>query len=518
MNALIHTTAAATRLVDPYGNPLRTTRERAAAEARAKFRTKLRAAYDAAQTTSENTKHWRFADDLSSAEANSLDVRRTLRSRSRYECLQSNSFAKGIVCTLANDFISTGPGLQIRLKGHEDMARRIERAFLSWARQVRLVRKLRTARLAKCVDGEAFLLASTNPRLRGPVKLDIRVVESDQISTPGWADNQLDANKVDGIHFDSWGNPELYHMLPFHPGDRRGMGNWGEPIDLDPDHVIHLFNHERPGQVRGIPEVTPALPLFAMSRRYTLATVLAAETAADFVALLHTQAGAFEDGHTPQDPFESVDIDRGMMTALPYGYDMKQLKAEQPTTTYVEFRNALLQEIARCIHMPTNKARGDSSGYNYSSARLDHQIYYHALDVERVDWEIECLDRIFEWWLDEALLVNSEFRYSLPPVEELPHRWTWKPAASVNPLQDAKTHIALIDAGLETERDYLMEQGIDPELHWEEIEAQRQRRMAANPQPTTGPAQASAQDDAPNDDANTDDAGNASVARRQPSL
>jgi len=448
-------------------------------------RAKIRAAYDAAQTTGENAKHWRWADDLSASEANSLEVRRTLRSRARYECLQSNSFAKGIVSTLANDFISTGPGLQIQLPERPELARSIERAWYRWAKQVCLVRKLRTARLTKCVDGEAFLVAATNPRMRGAVKLDLRLVEGDQISTPGWFDG-LRENAVDGIRFDQWGNPSEYHQLAYHPGDRRGYGSVHEYETLDPDHVIHLYNHDRPGQVRGIPEVTAALPLFAMARRYTLATVIAAETAADFAALLHTQANAFEnENQTPVNPFESVDIDRGMMTALPYGYDISQLKAEQPTTTYTEFRNALLQEIARCIHMPTNKARGDSSGYNYSSARLDHQIYYHALDCERIDWEAECLDRIFEWWLDEALLATPRDFIGLGPIDEIPRKWTWKPAISINPKQDAEAEIALIDAELKTERDYLTEHDIDPEAHWEEITLQRARNATRTPTKTT---------------------------------
>lgn len=473
-----------TMLLDAHGRPMPTTAERNRAQTLATIRGKLKAAYDAAQTTNENSKHWRWADDLSAAEANSLDVRRTLRSRSRYECLQSNSFAKGMVCTLANDFISTGPGLQVQLRDNPDTARRIEQSFKRWAKEVRLTRKLRTARLAKCVDGETFLVAKTNPRLRGPVKLDIRLVEADQISTPGWFDGyHADA---DGIRFDSWGNPSEYHELPYHPGDSRG--GFGKSLydykRLDPADVIHLYNHERPGQVRGIPEVTPALPLFAMARRYTLATVLAAETAADFVAILQTQANAFsEDGQSPQNPFESVDIDRGLMTALPYGYELSQLKAEQPTTTYTEFRNALLQEIARCIHMPTNKARGDSSGYNYSSARLDHQIYYHAIDCERVDWENECLDRIFEWWLDEALLIDPNTFTGLGSVPEIPHRWTWRPAASVNPLQDANAAIRLRDAGLLTERQYLTEQGIDPEAHWSDVDEELQRRIERQPTP-----------------------------------
>lgn len=477
----------ANRLLDQYGQPMPTQAEIHRAQTVRQVRAKIRAAYDAAQTTSENAKHWRWSDDLSASEANSLEVRRTLRSRSRYECLQSNSFAKGIVATLANDFVSTGPGLQIQMPERPDLARSIEKAWYRWAKQVCLVRKLRTARLAKCVDGEVFFVATTNPRLRGGVKLDIRLVEAEQISTPGWFDGLHD-NAVDGIKFDDYGNPAEYHQLAYHPGDRRGYAAVHEYSKLDPDHVVHLFNHERAGQVRGVPEVTPALPLFAMLRRYTLATVLAAETAADFVAILQTQANAFEnENQTPQNPFDSVDIDRGMMTALPFGYELSQLKAEQPTTTYVEFRNALLQEIARSIHMPTNKARGDSSGYNYSSARLDHQIYYHAIDCERVDWENECLDRMFEWWLDEAVLAQPRDFVGLGSIEEIPHSWTWKPAISVNPLQDAQTAIALIDAGLMTDRDYLSQNGIDPESHWEEIKAQQERnagRISAAPAQT----------------------------------
>jgi len=58
------------------------------------------------------------------------------------------------------------------------------------------------------------------------------------------------------------------------------------------DAVVHWFRSDRPGQHRGIPEITPALPLFAQLRRYTLAVIAAAETAADFAAVLFTDAPA----------------------------------------------------------------------------------------------------------------------------------------------------------------------------------------------------------------------------------
>jgi capsid protein len=468
------------RILDQYGQPLPTARERAVMAAQAKARSRLSASYDAAQFTEENSKHWRYADNLAPQLANSLSVRRTLRSRARYECLESNSFANGIVKTLANDFVTTGPNLQVTLK-NKTLAREIERRFKIWTKQVKFASKLRTARLAKCVDGESFIVATNNSRLRGEVQLDLRLIECDQMSSPDWTDGALDPQRVDGIRFDGNGTPIEYEILRAHPGDGRNFGR----IDADKisaDFVIHLFNQLRPGQARGVPEVTPALPLFAMLRRYTLATILAAETAADFAVVLKTILNAFGDetNKSPVEPFSTAEIDRGMMTALPYGYEMQQMKAEQPTTTYEMFRNAILQEIARCIHMPTNKARGDSSGYNYSSARLDHQIYYHAIDVERSEWETDCLDRILHWWLEEQKLTYAPLRGM--SIDDLDHKWTWQPVISVNPKQDADAAIALRDAGLMTERDYFMAQQLDPEAQWEQLAiefAQRAMRMPA---------------------------------------
>ena len=464
-------------ILDQYGKPLPSLSQQRHQAKVAARRTELNAAYDAAQTTGENMKHWRWVDNFSASAANSITVRRTLRQRARYECLQANSFGSGIVQTLANDTVSTGPNLRLMLPD-SDSNRRIERLWQTWCKRVGLVQKLRTARLSKCVDGEAFLLRTNNPQIPGAITLDVKLVEADQISTPGYFEGQ--PGSVDGIVFDDYGNPAQYHMLNQHPGDLWAINAW-EKTDLHPSDVIHMFNMIRPGQVRGVPEVTTALPLFAMLRRYTLATILASEIAADFAAVLETEANPYdstgEDAANRVQPFDAVQIDRGMMTSLPVGWKMNQFDPKQPTTSYEQFRNAILQEIARCVHMPSNKARGDSSAYNYSSARLDHQIYYHAIDIERHEWENRCLDRIFSWWLDEALLVPGY----LPPIDtmdDIPHDWTWPPVKSANPVDDANAAISMLNAGLLTEEDYLAEQNKDIDIHYQQLREQTARRKA----------------------------------------
>jgi len=53
----------------------------------------VRGRYDAAQTTSDNERHWANADFLAADAANSPEVRRALRCRARYE-VANNSYAR----------------------------------------------------------------------------------------------------------------------------------------------------------------------------------------------------------------------------------------------------------------------------------------------------------------------------------------------------------------------------------------------------------------------------------------
>jgi len=99
------------------------------------------------------------------------------------------------------------------------------------------------------------------PHLATPVQLDIRLIEAEQVTTP---DPRLDAN-VDGIVFDAAGNPVEYHVLRDHPGD--GYHAARDYDRVPAEAVLHWFRCDRPGQARGVPDILPALPLFAQLRR-----------------------------------------------------------------------------------------------------------------------------------------------------------------------------------------------------------------------------------------------------------
>ena len=121
----------------------------------------IRGRYDAAVTTDGNRRHWANADGFSADTAANPEVRRVLRNRARYE-VANNSYARGIVCTLANDVVGTGPRLQM-LTGDPDADRRIESAFADWAAAIGLAAKLRTMRMARAESGESFALLAPEP-------------------------------------------------------------------------------------------------------------------------------------------------------------------------------------------------------------------------------------------------------------------------------------------------------------------------------------------------------------------
>lgn len=420
----------------------------------------LLARYDAAQTTDENSRHWANADAMSANAANDAATRRTLRIRARYE-YANNCYCHGMIKTLASHVVGTGPRLQL-LTESDESNRQIEAAWEFWARQVKLASKLHTMRQARARDGEAFGVLVQNPRIRGPVKLFLRIIEADQVATP--AQFNPGFVFVDGMDLDQFGDPLRYHVLRNHPGETAVAG-FNDYTSIPAEFVIHLYREDRPGQRRGVPEVTPALPLYAVLRRYTLATLHKAEIAALMAVFLKTTASGIDPADLG-DPFQILDLERNTMTTLPDGWDISQLKSEAPTDAHDAFTKSILREIARCLDMPFNIAAGDSSSYNYASGRLDHQTYFRAIDIDRRQLEIECLDRLFEAWLAEYLGESAGISPRDVLTDAYPHEWRWDGYEHVDPQKEANAAETMLATGQACLPDLIAKQGGD----WEALQ------------------------------------------------
>lgn len=435
----------------------------------------IQARYDNAQTTDENRRQWAMVDYLSAKSANSFQVRRQLRNRSRYE-VGNNPYLYGVCNSNADDLVgSGGPTLQIKTASAK-YNRDVEESWKRWCDEVDLGEKLRTCKLAKTVDGEGFLVLKTVEDLEHPVKLYPVDVEADQVTT--FAPATLSELWVDGLTLHPvTGRPTHYHVLKNHPGDYFFAElNPMATEKLPARHVIHWFSKFRAGQVRGVPVFTSSLDLFGELRSFRKAVLANAQIAASLTALLETEApantdpGADDEGEAVL-PFKSTPITRGMMTTLPSGFKMSGFDPKQPQTTYEMFQEKCLGEAIRPLAYPLNLALGTSQKFNFSSSKLDFIGYRNSLTTERDQCAKVVLERIFRAWFEEAVLAGA-----IPVGNGLTvpaHEWHWPGFESIDPLNDAQTDANRIANGTLTLREFWGKRGQD----WKDVLAQLKAEM-----------------------------------------
>ena len=452
-------------ILDSLGRPYRLTqlRERAVARRTAA----IRARYDAAQTSTENTRHWAWSDSLSADSANSATVRKTLRDRTRYE-VANNGWARSMVDTLAHEVIGTGPRVQI-LTGNPQADEWIEQRFWAWCQQARVGRKFRTMRKAKAQDGEGVGLFVTNDRFRD-VQLDMRPIETEQLST---LDMGYSKNQIDGIDLDENGEPVRYHVLKYHPGESRYGFNPLEEIDPPPrpEDVIHVFRQDRPGQHRGIPELTPALPLFSRLRRYNLAVLTTAENVADLTIGLkttHPETSSFDFGPsgtsasepTTYETFDTFDLERGLVTVLPEGTEPWQPDPKQPATTHTEYVKTVLAEAFACVCMPYSMGANDSSDENFASGKLTRLGFKRAVTIERrLDWDPEVKRIFWAWWAEAKGLMPDELKAGMREMADWIVAVFWDGTEDIDPEKAAKARSEALKTGQTSYPTLFAEQG-----------------------------------------------------------
>lgn len=409
------------------------------------MRQSFKASYDAAQTNVHNELHWGQADNLGPNAVNSSGTRRILRSRSRYELIENNPFLKGIVLSLVNDFVGTGPKLQIidkRLSTPQKEV--IEKKWQQWAKLVKFRIKLWRLLLGKIVDGESFMRLRWRRRLSRQfgVGLYPQIYEAEQISSDNMSfeKNQSDQyREIDGIRLDSFDEPVSYHLLAIHPGDTYWMNMFKQEYGqwIKAKHMIHWFRQDR-GWNRGIPEMSSSIPLCAILRRYTLAMVRHAEMQANLTGVIESQgpasAQAWTDGAgnlVSDNPFDIFPIEQGMLINLPWGYSMKQLEAVPLGVQYDEFIGAVLREIVRPILVPYNVAVGSSKDSNMAASVVDIELYKGGQQERRLHCNDMVLTPTFEVFWEEGIRVpgffNQDVTYTLEEFRYFPpeHIWRW---------------------------------------------------------------------------------------------
>ncbi len=424
--------------------------------ARARGSRVINATLDLTRTTNENRRHWQHSDTLSGRSAYPRSERKVARERSRMEA-ENNSWYAGMLRTAANHIVGTGPRLQVMIAGKPLVNAKLEKAWRKWALEIGLAEKLRIALETYWRDGECFAMRTC----RGDgseIDLDFRLYEGDQVSQP--FQPVRDPSVEDGKRVNAAGTAIEYYILDYHPGDwNLGFvnflaGNWYPAAE-----VWHLFRADRPGMLRGLPRCAPGIDWLAHMRRFSKATLSAAEQAANWGMFAKTTGTALPpvnmgDGY-------AVDWIRNALNFLPDGWDLAMVDPKHPATTNEMFQRTELMYFCRCANMPYSLACGTSKDANFSAAKMDIiNLWQPEVKSEQDKLSSTVMASLFRWFLEECVYVPGLLD-GVPEFDQVEYRFDWPPLPVADEIDNANAASIRVSNGLTTLREEYMSRGKD---------------------------------------------------------
>lgn len=325
--------------------------------------------------------------------------------------------------------------------------------------------------IARCVvrDGEAVVRIVTTPD-----GIALRVIPADQLDSSLTRELAGGARIVAGIEFDANDEVIAYHILREAPG--APFSTFGEAVRVPATDILHIFDRQYPGQVRGISWLTPVLLKLRDRDEASDALLMQLKTAALITGYIRDPdggAGGFDgavNGGTM-----NVSLEPGAMRILPPGADVTFSSPGNGPQQSVEFLRAQDREIAAGVGLTTEQLTGDLTQTNYSSARVGLLEFRRRAEMlQRLLIEGQLLRPLWRRWIDRLALAGdipsdpgslADYR----AVRFVAPGWQW-----VDPKNEVEAEVAAIEAGLKSREEVVAGRGRDID----ELDAERARDNA----------------------------------------
>ncbi|MDD3028832.1 MAG: phage portal protein [Alphaproteobacteria bacterium] len=330
--------------------------------------------------------------------------------------------------------------------------------------------------------GECFI--RFRPRRPGDgltVPLQLQLLEAEMLPLAkteiGASGNQIRC----GIEFDAIGRRVAYHFYRNHPGDGTIVQNQGESVRVPASEILHIYRPQRPGQIRGVPWMSPALVKLYLLDQYDDAELDRKKVAALFAGFI-TKASPEDNllGESAADADGSsvAGLSPGTMQVLLPGEDIKFSSPADVGGSYEMFQYRTLLSIAAALGVPYTNVTGDLKAANYSSIRAGTVEFRRRLEQFQFATLVFQMCRpIWQRWIQTAALSGA---LSLPNFASDPSRyttvkwitpkWEW-----VDPLKDRQAEKIAQEQGWKAPSDIIEAEGNDVDETFRRIAADQKR-------------------------------------------
>jgi lambda family phage portal protein len=331
------------------------------------------------------------------------------------------------------------------------------------------------------------------------VPLQLQLLESDMCPYE-WNMQAPNGNWImNGVELDSIGRRTAYWFFPTHPGDMpiEPVATL-QPVRVPASEVLHIYKCTRPGQVRGVPLLTPALVRMFFLDQYDdaelerkriaamFAGFVTAAVPEDVLADVNTQtamsnyyAGLY--GVADADTDVGVaPLEPGTMQTLRPGEDVKFSEPADVGGSYEAFQYRNLLSVYAAVGIPYSIGTSDLRRANYSSLRGSIVEFRRRVEqLQRNVFVFQMCRPIWKRWLDTAILASAldvdaatylMRKVVFQRVKWIPQRNDW-----VDPLKDRQAEKLAVDAGFKSRSDVIEAEGFDPEENDQRIKADADR-------------------------------------------
>lgn len=462
-------------------------------------------------------------DNINSLLASGGDL---LRARAR-QIVRSNPYASNA----ADSFVANSVGAGIvpsSLIAETALKDEVQRVWLAWTDEADadgltdFYGLQALAARAMFEAGECFVRFRPRRSEDGLiVPLQLQLLEAEHLP---FDKNEIDGNGNQircGIEFDKIGRRVAYHFYRKHPGDNTDQSGKGEIVRIPASEILHLYRPQRPGQIRGVPWISPALVKLYLLDQYDDAELDRKKVAALFAGFITKNApedNLLGEGTSDTTGSTVAGLSPGTMQVLLPGEDIKFSSPADVGGSYEMFQYRTLLAIAAALGVPYTNVTGDLKAANYSSIRAGTVEFRRRIDQFQHATLIYQLCRpVWKRWMETAALsgaltlpgfANDPAKYAA--VKWITPKWEW-----VDPLKDRQAEKIAQECGWKAPSDIIEAEGYDVDETYRRIAADQQRADALGirlgkpeQQPVQQPELPDQDDEEKNKPSDKDDEGN----------
>lgn len=304
------------------------------------------------------------------------------------------------------------------------------------------------------------------------VPLQVQVYEGDMVP---FIDRELPSgNRIrSGVEFDLIGRRVAYWMYRSHPGDREPDASLADLSRVPADQILHVFEPERPGQIRGVIDFASVLAKLRSVGNFDDAVLTRQELANLFTAFIKRSPSSggdpqidpmtgrpYEHGFGADGPMAS--LEPGLTQELAPGEEVQFSSPPDAGANYADYMRQQHLGVAAGGGVPYEFATGDIKDVSDRVLRvLVNEFHRHC---EQRQWQIiipQLCAKVRDAWARAALLAGQIAADELRDARDV----TWSPQgwAYMNPTQDVAARVQEIKSGLKARGQAIGERGEDPE-------------------------------------------------------